>query len=65
MDPKLRAALEKEQHVKIPFVAEATGTAPGTIYRAIARGEIPAVRIGKSLRIPSHVARRLLGLDAA
>lgn len=33
-------------------------------YEAIRRGEIPSIRIGRSLRVPRHQLARLLGLDA-
>ena len=30
-------------------------------YAAVERGEIPAVRVGRSLRVPTHAALRQLG----
>jgi len=40
-------------------VAEKLRTNRKTVYDAIARGEIPAVRIGRALRIPSVWLRRV------
>ena len=30
-------------------------------YEAVRRGEIPSVRIGRSLRVPRHALEKLLG----
>lgn len=37
--------------LKVPEVAEATGLGSSHIWRLIQRGELPVVRIGKSVRI--------------
>ena len=47
-----------------PLAAEAGVSAP-TLYRAIDRGEIEAIKIGSRLTIPAHVARKLLRLPEA
>lgn len=44
-----------------PLAAEAGVSAP-TLYRAIERGEIEAIKIGSRVTIPAHVARKLLRL---
>jgi excisionase family DNA binding protein len=44
-----------------PLAAEAGVSAP-TLYRAIERGEIEAIKIGSRITIPAHVARKLLCL---
>ena len=44
-----------------PLAAEA-GVSPVTIYRAIEREEIEAIKIGSRVTIPAHVARKLLRL---
>ena len=62
MDETLKRDLDAERNVKVSLLAKAAGTAPNTLYQAIARGEVKAVRIGKAVRIPAHEARRLLGL---
>lgn len=33
-------------------------------YAAIARGQIPSVRIGRCIRVPTIQLRRTLGIDA-
>lgn len=61
----VRRDIEAGRNIKVPPLAREANTAPGTLYKAIARGEVQAVRIGKGFRIPAHEARRLLGLEAA
>jgi len=34
-------------------------------YRAAASGEIPTIRVGRCIRVPTAALRRMLGLDAA
>jgi len=51
--------------VNVRSLAEALNTSPVCIYSAVKRGEIPATRTGKRIIIAPHIARRLLGLDAA
>lgn len=46
-------------------VARALAVSPAAIYKAIERGEIEVVRIGRSVSIPNAVARRLIGTEAA
>lgn len=45
----------------IPFVRLSRN---GT-YQAVERGEIPSIRIGRRILIPTAAFRRLLGMDAA
>ena len=35
----------------------ATGTGRGTVYEAVQRGEVPAIRIGRRLLIPREALR--------
>jgi excisionase family DNA binding protein len=36
------------------------GISQATLYRVIGRGDIPAIRFGRAVRIPAHVITRLL-----
>jgi len=65
MSKELRAALERGAAVRVRPFAEAMDVHPNAIYEAIKRGEIGAVHVGRAVRIPAPVARRLLGLGAA
>lgn len=49
-----------EAFLTVPEVAEAFRLSSATIYRRIEAGEIPARRIGNSLRIPSSYLERLV-----
>lgn len=44
--------------------AEALGISRGSAYEAVNRGEIPSLRIGRRLVIPTAALWRMLGLDA-
>lgn len=45
-----------------PLAAEA-GVSSATLYRAVERGEVEAIKIGSRVKIPAHVARKLLHLS--
>lgn len=44
----------------VPEAATLLGVSRATLYRAIARGEITAIRIGRCTVIPRHVVDRLI-----
>jgi excisionase family DNA binding protein len=49
------------------MTVEATGTALGisrtTAYEGVASGEIPSIRVGRRLLVPTAAVRRMLLLD--
>lgn len=47
----------------VPEAAKALRVSRGAAYEAIRVGEIPSVRIGRSLRVPRHALEQLLGVD--
>jgi excisionase family DNA binding protein len=47
-----------------PDAGWALGTSRGATYDAVARGEIPSIRIGRRVVVPTAALRRLLGLDS-
>jgi hypothetical protein len=47
-----------------PDVGHFLGLSKVSTYDAVARGEIPTIRIGRRLLVPTAALRRLLGLDA-
>jgi hypothetical protein len=59
----MHAALDNGQNVKIPALAKALNRARNTLYEAAKRNEFKVVKIGRSISVPPHEARRLLGLD--
>jgi excisionase family DNA binding protein len=46
-----------------PEVAEILGLSKMSAYNAAKRGEIPTIRIGKRILVPTADLRRMLGLD--
>ena len=53
---------------EVPFVdvrttAALMGVSRDAAYDAIARGDIPSVRVGKIIRVPVAALRRMAGLD--
>jgi hypothetical protein len=61
MDKELQAALADGRPVKVRPLARALSMSPNAIYEGIKRGEVESVRIGRTVRIPNSVARRLTG----
>lgn len=46
--------------MSVPEAATRLGISRSTLYRAIDRGEITAIRIGRCTQIPRHIVDRLL-----
>lgn len=42
--------------------AKVMGKSEDATYRAIARGDIPSIRVGRTLRVPTAALRRMAGL---
>ncbi|WP_067891553.1 helix-turn-helix domain-containing protein [Nocardia vaccinii] len=59
-DKALLERLLNEPTVSVPDAAHLLGVGRSTIYAAAHSGEIPAVRIGNRVRIPTIWLRRLL-----
>jgi hypothetical protein len=56
-----------EQHPMMllwPEAGRALGLTRAVTYSAASRGEIPVVKVGRRLYVPTGVLRRKLGLDA-
>jgi excisionase family DNA binding protein len=51
------------RYMKVKEVAAMARVNPMTIYRLVDSGELAAVRVGKSIRIPEPAALALLGQD--
>ncbi len=50
----------KRRTVTISEAAEALGVAPKTLYRAVNRGEVPGIRVGRRLLVPRDFVDRIL-----
>lgn len=46
--------------MSVPAAAALLGVGQSTLYAAIQRGEIIAIRIGRTVQVPRHVVERLL-----
>ncbi len=46
-----------------PDTGQLLGLSRASTYDAVARGEIPAIRVGRRLLVPTAALRRLLALD--
>jgi excisionase family DNA binding protein len=57
LDPRVRPTISVEE------VAVAYGIGRQSAYQAVRAGEIPSIRIGGKIRIPTAMVRRDLGLD--
>lgn len=49
--------------LSVEEAASVLGIARGTAYAAVRAGEIPSVRVGKRLLVPTAALRRLLAVD--
>jgi excisionase family DNA binding protein len=49
--------------MQVDDVAEALGISRAAAYNAVKTGEIPSIRIGRRLVIPTAAVRRMLQLD--
>ncbi|MCJ2093954.1 MULTISPECIES: hypothetical protein [unclassified Methylobacterium] len=48
--------------MRVAPLAEAIGMSRGGLYGAIESGDVEAVKIGRAVFVPAHVAGRLLGM---
>ena len=54
--------IQQGKNVRVAPLAEAIGMSRGGLYGAIEAGDVEAVKIGRAVFVPAHVARRLLGI---
>jgi hypothetical protein len=62
---KIREALNGLTVPVWPIAGRALGLGRDATYRAARNGDLPTIRIGGALRVPTAPLRRLLGLEAA
>lgn len=56
-------APDEAPFVDVKTTAALMGVSRDAAYDAIARGDIPSVRVGKTIRVPVAALRRMAGLD--
>ena len=59
----LLRALVEEVSVPVEVAGEALGIGRCSAYTAIKNGEIPHIRIGRRIAVPTAPIRRMLGID--
>jgi excisionase family DNA binding protein len=56
----MAAEIETTKTKSVPEVGRIFGLSRGAAYAAVRRGDIPAIRIGKLLRVPIAAVERML-----
>ena len=59
MSSKVKASTGRREWMSIAELAKELGMSQMTLYRVIAAGEFPAVRIGRRLFVPARVLDQL------
>jgi hypothetical protein len=62
MDQEIRKALTERVSVPVEIAGRAFGLGRNSAYAAVKSGEIPSVRIGGKIAVPTAPLRRMLGL---
>ncbi len=57
--------VDKRETLTVPEAAELLGVNPRTVYVAIERGECPAIRVGRNIRVPTARFREHYSLEPA
>jgi hypothetical protein len=63
VDDELKQTLFRLTAVKLEVASRALGMSRSAIYNAARRGDLPIIRIGGSIRVPTAPLRKLLGLE--
>jgi hypothetical protein len=63
-DDALRKALFNNLTVPVEMAGRALGLGRNSAYIAVRSGEIPSIKIGGKISVPTAPIRRMLGLEA-
>ena len=61
--PVATVELPSKPTLSVDEFAAATGIARSTAFAAVHAGQVPSIRLGKRIRIPTAAVRRMLQLD--
>ncbi|MGI3903041.1 MAG: helix-turn-helix domain-containing protein [Janthinobacterium lividum] len=61
----VREMVLQDKAVRVGPLAKETGVSAATLYNLIRQNKIPCIRIGRSVVVPPHGARPLLGIEPA
>ena len=64
MDPHTKLALTQPT-IPVPTAARLLGLSRNGTYEAIKRGELPSIRVGGRVVVPTAPLRKMLGLEVA
>lgn len=64
VDPEIREALTGSLAVPVSIVSLITGTGEYAVRRGIQSGDIPSIRVGRKIMVPTAPLRRLLGIES-
>ena len=63
MDRERARRLLEPPTTTVPIAGEILGLCRRTSYDAAARGDIPTIKVGKRLLVPTELLRQMLGLN--
>ena len=63
MDQEIKRALTERVSVPVGIAGRAFGLGRNSAYAAVKSGEIPSVRIGNKIAVPTAPLRKMLGLE--
>jgi len=55
---------DQQPTLTVAEAGDVLGLSRSSAYDAVTRGDIPTIRIGRRLLVPTAALRRMLGLDA-
>jgi hypothetical protein len=65
MDEELKCALREKLTVSVEVAGKALGIGRSSAYEACRAKEIPSIRIGGKIVVPTAGLRKMLGIEAA
>ena len=63
MDEGIKKALNEQVSVPVVLAGKAFGLSRNAAYAAVKSGQIPSVKIGARIAVPTAPLRRMLGLE--
>lgn len=65
MAPDIRKMIAENLSVPVEVAGQALGLSRNSAYEGCRTGDIPSIRVGKRIVVPTAPLRKMLGLDAA
>jgi hypothetical protein len=64
MDEDIRKALTEQLSVSVELAGRAFRLSRGPAYEAVRTGQIPSIRIGRKIVVPTAPLRKMLGIES-